>query len=157
MIIKIVILFSVEFPHREKKPGQPLYASRIESFEHLNEGDHILYQISQPPFRMMYRSAIIVKSHYEAGKVIVITNFPEGVKSKELYFDQLKNVHKIEYDSCRFLADKSIERAKRRLKMNESCYHALFNNSHFFVSWCKTGREHPLTDILVDVSQGKTM
>ena len=100
----------------------------------------------------MYRSALVINPQDTSGKTILISNFPEGVKRKEIYFEELKNVHKVEYDSCRFSSPKSIERAKRRLKMNENCYHALFNNSHFFVTWCKTRREYPLTDILADIS-----
>ena len=89
------------------------------------------------------------------GKMSVITNSVIGVTKKEVYFDELQNVHKVEYDSCRYSGEESIERAKRRFKLKEKSYHALYNNSHFFVTWCKTGREYPLTDILVEISQGK--
>ena len=82
-------------------------------------------------------------------------NIPIGVTQKQLYFDELKNVYKVVYDKCRYSTSESIERAKGRLKFKETCYHALFNNSHFFVTWCKTGQEYPLTDILVDISQGE--
>ena len=143
------------FPTREPTPGQPLFALLMESSDQLRAGDHILYQSSKPPFRIMYRSALIseIKDTGTNLKVIVITNIPE-IK-KQVYFDELDNLHKLEYDTCRYSNEESIERATKRLKLNEKCYHALYNNSHFFVTWCKTGREYPLTDILEEINQGK--
>jgi hypothetical protein len=32
--------------------------------------------------------------------------------------------------------------------MKEKQYHPLFNNSHFFVSWSKTGKQYPLSVII---------
>ena len=145
----------LKFPTRESTPGQPLFAFLIESISQLEPGDHIVYQSSKPPFRIMYRSALVVRCTTD--KVIFITNIEIGVTKKRIYFDELKNVHKIEYDECHYSVEKSLERAKRRLKLNEECYHALFNNSHFFVTLCKTGREYPLTDILVEISQGENI
>ena len=145
-----------KFPTRESNPGQPLFAS-IDHHDQLKPGDHIVYQSSKPPFRIMYRSALVTQVQCPIGKVTLITNISIGVTRKEIHFDELKDVHKIEYDMCRYSVPESIERAKRRLKLNEDCYHALFNNSHFFVTWCKTGREYPLTDILVKISQGENI
>ena len=140
-------------------PGQPLFALLIKPSDRLQAGDHILYQSSRPPFRMTYHSALVTEIQGTDGslKVNVITNaFEIGVTKKQIYFDQLKNLHKVEYDMCRYSNKESIERAKRRWKLKEKCYHALHNNSHFFVTWCKTGREYPLTDILEEINQGKT-
>ena len=146
-----------KFPTREPTPGQPLFAILIESSETLQAGDHILYQSSKPPFRIMYRSALVTETLGTDSnlEVNVITNVPEiGVTQKQVYCDELENLHKLEYDTCRYSSEESIERARKRLKLKEKCYHALYNNSHFFVTWCKTGREYPLTDILEEIHQG---
>ena len=139
-------------------PGQPLFALLMEfQNEKLQAGDHIVYQINKPPFRIMYRSALVVNTEDTDSnlKVSLITNAPEiGVTQKQVYFDELENLHKLEYDTCRYSSKESIERATKRLNLKEKCYHALYNNSHFFVTWCKTGREYPLTDILEEINQG---
>ena len=152
----IVLSTGHDFPSREPIPGQPLYTISIKSCEELHTGDHILHQNSKPPFQIMYRSALVVKNQGISEKVTVIMNIPiRGVTKKQLYFDELETVHKVIYDKCRYSTSESIKRAKKRLEFKETCYHALFNNSHFFVTWCKTGREYPLTDILVDISKGE--
>ena len=149
-----------KFPTREPMPGQPLFALLMESSETLQPGDHILYQSSKAPFRVMYRSALIseIEGTDSSLKVSIITNAPEiGVTQKQLYFDELENLHMLEYDTCRYSSEESIKRARKRLKLKERCYHALYNNSHFFVTWCKTGREYPLTDILEEINQGMSL
>ena len=141
-------------------PGQPLYAVLMESSDQqLQAGDHILYQSSRPPFRITYRSALVTEIQGADSnlKINVITNIPEiGVTQKQVYYDELENLHKLVYDTCRYSSEESIDRARRRLMLKEKCYHALYNNSHFFVTWCKTSREYPLTDILEQINQGKT-
>ena len=57
-----------------------------------------------------------------------------------------QEVYKITYVDPLYDSRRAIERAESRL--NERCYHVLKNNSHFFVTWCITGREQALTDIL---------
>ena len=92
-----------KFPTREPMPGQPLFALLMESSETLQPGDHILYQSSKAPFRVMYRSALIseIEGTDSSLKVSIITNAPEiGVTQKQLYFDELENLHKLEYDTC---------------------------------------------------------
>ena len=141
-------------------PGQPLYAVLMESSDQqLQAGDHILYQNSIPPFRITYRSALVTEIQGTDSnlKINVITNIPEiGVIQKQVYYDELENLHKLVYDTCRYSSEESIDRARRRLMLKEKCYHALYNNSHFFVTWCKTSREYPLTDILEQINEGKT-
>jgi hypothetical protein len=149
---------NVIFHTREPIPGQPLFAILVESSNQLQAGNHILYQSSKPPFRIMYHSALITKIQGKGSnlKVSIITNVPEiGVTQKEVYYDELENLHELVYDTCRYSSKESIDRAKRRLKLKEKCYHALYNNSHFFVTWCKTSREYPLADILEQINQGK--
>ena len=146
------------FHAREPIPGQPLFAILMESTsDQLQTGDHILYQSSKPPFRIMYRSALITEIQGTGSnlKVSFITNVPEiGVTQKQVYFDELKSLHKLVYDTCRYSSEESIDRARQRLKLKEKCYHALYNNSHFFVTWCKTSREYPLADILEQINEG---
>jgi hypothetical protein len=40
----------------------------------------------------------------------------------------------------------AVEKATRRI--GECYYHGLFNNSHHFVSWTKTGLEYSLADLV---------
>ena len=149
-----------KFPTREPVSGQPLFATLIEAHGQLQAGDHILYQSSKPPFRMMYRSALVCDIQSSDGdlQLSVITNVPTiGVTQNPVHFKMFENgfkLHRVEYDTCSYSNKESIKRAKSRLKLREKCYHALFNNSHFFVTWCKTGREYPLTDLLEEINQG---
>ena len=78
--------------------------------------------------------------------IVVITNCEDGVIMKDVLVSELHNLHKVEYSSCRYSREKSLERALSRI--NENHYHPLRNNSHHFVSWCKTGQEYSLIDIL---------
>ena len=116
-------------------------------------------QSSKPPFRITYRSALVTEIQGTDSnlKINVITNIPKiGVTQKQVNYDELENLHKLVYDTCRYSSEESIDRARRRLMLKEKCYHALYNNSHFFVTWCKTSREYPLTDILEQINEGKT-
>ena len=132
-----------------------MFAYAIHSSSDLRLGDHIVYQSSRPPFRIRFVSALIV-GHQEENSVETITNGVVGVTKRTFHFTELKNLHGIKYDSCRYSEEESVERANARFRLKENCYHTLYNNSHFFVTWCKTGREYPLTDVLVEISQGKT-
>ena len=74
------------------------------------------------------------------------------VRRSILFCDLLKlAMHKISYAAELYHGIKAVERAESRLKHNEKCYHVLKNNSHFFVTWCITGREQSLADILRDL------
>ena len=79
--------------------------------------------------------------------VEVIANSAEGgVSRKRIAFDELYSLYKVEYSLCQFDKQEALRRANKRL--DEHHYDSLHNNSHHFVTWCKTGQEHPLTDIL---------
>ena len=78
--------------------------------------------------------------------ITVITNCEDGVIIKDVLISELHNLHRVEYSSCRYSMEESLERALSRISENH--YHPLRNNSHHFVSWCKTGQEYPLTDII---------
>ena len=130
---------------REPFPGYPHFAEAITSKDSIQDGDHIIFQVTELPFRPKFRSALVisVREHIE-----IIMNSEDGVVKKSFPFHMLKKPHKIAYTSQLYSGEKAIERAESRLKMNEKCYHVLKNNSHFFVTWCITGREFSLTDIL---------
>lgn len=130
---------------REPFPGYPHFAKEITSKKNVQYGDHILFQVTELPFRPKFRSALVVNigEHIE-----IIMNSEEGVVRTSLPFHMMKRVHKIMYASQLYSEAKAVERAESRLKHSEKCYHVLKNNSHFFVTWCITGREYSLTDTL---------
>ena len=80
----------------------------------------------------------------EGAKIYVVTNSSDGVK--EEWLESFENLYKVEYSPCLYSSDEVVDRAMERL--NENCYHCLFNNSHHFVTLAKTGRENPLTEII---------
>ena len=43
---------------------------------------------------------------------------------------------------------KSVSRARWRAKAGENHYHTLYNNSHYFVTWAKTGTVYLLYDVV---------
>ena len=139
-------------PKRETLRGQPTTVKFINKAEELNAGDHILHQITRHPYRRMYCSALVVKvdkMNERCSFIEVITNSVErGVSKKKIMFDDLHSLHKAKYSRFQYNEEESIDRAEKRLAKDEHHYHPLHNNSHHFVTWCKTGQEHPLTDIV---------
>ena len=86
-------------------------------------------------------------------KIHMIMNSSDGVKKGWLEF--CESFYIVKYSHCRYTDDEAVERAKKRLKWGEKCYHCLNNNSHHFVTWAKTGREHSLADIIEDLRYQK--
>lgn len=133
------------FQSREPLPGCPQFVVPANSEHDTQRGDHIVFQVTEPPFRVKFRSALVV----QPGEYMeIIMNSEEGVVKKLVPFHLLNRMHKIIYTSCLYDEQRAVERAEFRLKHREQCYHVLKNNSHFFVTWCITGREYSLTDIL---------
>lgn len=128
-----------KYPCREPFSGYPQYVVPINSYE------EILFQVTEPPFRAKFRSALVVQSHYF---VEIIMNCEDGVIKRTVPFHHLTPMYKVAYTAPLYDRKASNERAEFRLKLKEKCYHVLNNNSHFFVTWCTTGREASLTDIL---------
>ncbi len=130
---------------RETFPGYPHFEEAVTSKDNIQCGDHILFLVTEPPYRPKFRSALVVGvgEHFE-----IIMNSEEGVQKTFVPFHVLKKLHKIVYSSQQYSELKVLERAESRLKSNEKYYHVLNNNSHFFVTWCVTGREYSLIDIL---------
>ena len=137
-----------QFPKHEQLPGQPNFVNVISSAKELAAGDHILYLITKPGYREVFRSCLIKDIHTSSGEFHIeyFTNKEEGVVLKCTPFEKLQGLHRIEYSECRYSVEESLQRAQGRI--NEEYYHSLNNHSHFFVTWCKTGQEHALTDIL---------
>ena len=81
--------------------------------------------------------------------VEVMTNSTYGIVEKEISLDEFskKNLYRVDYSRQQDI-ETSINMAEKRAHLNENHYHTLHNNSHQFVSFCKTNREYELTDIL---------
>ena len=144
------------YPKREEVKGKPLRAIPVNNLDDLHRGDHILYQVSQYPYRHMYYSALIIDiidpENAERTTLKVITNSVNdlGVVQKFLPFNGIhaSSLHKVVY-SHQYEVAESIQRAMKRI--DENHYHSLCNNGHFFVSWCKTGQESQLQDIIKEL------
>ena len=70
---------------------------------------------------------------------------PEGVDYQVQKFQEFNSLHKVKYVGG-YSSKEAIERAKKRLR--ETYYHGLFNNSHHFISFAKTGLEYSLTELV---------
>lgn len=114
----------------------------------LEKGNHIVYLVSKPPYRPSYHSALVLGVSKSSLKIIA--NGQNGVTKENLSFTSTANKQllKVEYTTCCYSRKKAVYRAKWRLKGGENHYHPLFNNSHFFVTWCKTGKQYPMTNII---------
>ena len=115
----------------------------------MQSGTHIIFNITSPPLRAIFQSALVTNVHMNGHIEIIMNCANKGgvVKKSFLLSIFLKQeVYKITYVAPLYDSRRAIERAESRL--NERCYHVLKNNSHFFMTWCITGREQALTDIL---------
>ena len=125
--------------------GRPVCTVPIETSSKLSEGEHIIYLINdKSDCRPVYRSAIIESIFY--GNVSIISYTPKGVQRSAQQFHSFQSLHRVDYTTSACTGRAAVENARRRLE--ESHYHGLFNNSHHFVSWAKTGLEYSLADLL---------
>ena len=124
-------------------PGRPLRTVPVLVPSAIIDGDHILFLINDSDqYRPVYRSALV--ESVANGNVVFIAYTPNGVHRWEQPFSSFKSLHKVDYtDESR---ETAVEKARRRL--GECHYHGLFNNSHHFVSWTKTGLEYSLADLV---------
>ena len=137
---------------REALPGVPLYPIPLsEAKDALKRGAHLVYQVCGELYRACYRSALVLE--VEDTRIHVIKNSSDGVKEDRL--DSTDSHFIVVYSHCRYTDDEAVERAEQRLKWGENCYHCLYNNSHHFVTWAKTGRENPLADIVESLTYQK--
>ena len=144
------------FPKRESQRGQPRQAKRISNVNELNSGDHILYNTKKylmAGFRTSYYySALVVNVDEQCSKIEIIMNETKGgVVQKAITLDELHSLYKVVYSHCQFDEEESLCRARKC--MDENYHHPLCNNSHHFVSRCKTGQEYPLADILMNLEK----
>ena len=136
----------------EDAPGVPLYPIPVnEAKDVLKCGTHLVYQVCGEPYRPCYRSALVVK--VEDKRIRVIKNSSDGVKTEWHNFTSSQFI--VVYSHCCYTDDEAVSRAEQRLKWGEKCYHCLYNNSHHFVTWAKTGRENPLADIIESLTYQK--
>ena len=140
---------------RENIFGRPLRAVSAKS---LDRGDHIIYQVTEEPYRACYESALV--SSVREDQITLLKNTQEGgdlqedgvtrgggVTQVQVSFSDLKEPHIIQYTEGLSSNKEAIDRAEQRLKWGEKRHHVLYNNSHHFVTWAKTGKENPLTEI----------
>ncbi len=135
---------------REEHPGRPVCAVPVVSVEGLATGDHVILETSLEPYRPCYQSGLVVEIDVRRGRVLLIRNKKEGVSKEWVLFQSFHKVNIVQYTLCQYAEEEAIGRAEHRVKWEESLYHPLFNNSHHLVTWAKTGREYPLTEIIKD-------
>ena len=129
------------------RPGRPLRTVTVPVVlpSSISEGEHILYLINNnADYRPVYRSALV--ESISGGNISVIVYMPQGIQRYVQQFHQFKSLHRVDYTSSAFTGKVAVENARRRL--GECYYHGLFNNSHHFVSWAKTGSEYSLADLV---------
>lgn len=127
------------------------------SVSSLKEGDHIISSCPESSkYSPVYRSHLIVKIiDQNTIKTLTLRKFNSkdlvGIVEKEVNFQELIEPHKVEYSSP-LSAEMAVERAKERFSKQsddiKETFHSWNNNSHLFVSWCKTGKEDSLADVL---------
>ena len=117
----------------------------------ISAGDHVLYQVWGEKYRKGLRSCPVSDVQPEQRRVKIITFTKRGVNEKWIDLSSLICPHRVEYSTCRFSAEEAIARARRRRDMNEMLHNPLNNNSHHFVTNAKTGREYPLSDMIMDM------
>ena len=137
--------------------GRFLLTSNVINAEKVNEscdvvkGDHIIYCITNEAYRPMFRSVLAIDSPDDNGVLKAITYQKDGIQEISLSLEQYSNFpYKVKYSdmTIHFDGDEAVERAMNRLQIGENHYHALFNNSHHFVTFAKTGVEESLFDIV---------
>jgi hypothetical protein len=101
----------------------------------------------------MFQSALVTDSSSARNTLSVFRNYMYGIEEKEFDFGSLQFPYKLIYDCTAvqlFNSDTAIQRARERRRLGETRDHycPLFNNSHHFVMWCKSGNEYPLHDII---------
>lgn len=131
------------------RPGRPLRTVPVICPSSISEGEHILYLInSSADYRPVYRSALIESVSQDAGygNITIIVYTPQGVQRNVQQFHSFKSLHRVDYTISACTGKAAVEKAGQRV--GECYYHGLFNNSHHFVSWTKTGLEYSLADLV---------
>ena len=131
-------------PSTGRCPGRPLCTIPVNRPSGISEGDHILYRVNSDEYQPTYQSALIESKLCE-GDFRLIVYAPEGVEYRVRKVQEFNSLHKVKYVGG-YSSELAIERAKKRL--GEEHYHGLFNNSHHFVTFAKTGSEYSLTELV---------
>ena len=127
------------------RPGRPLRTVPVVCPSSISEGEHILYLINNnADYRPVYRSALV--ESVSDGNVSVIVYTPQGVQRYVQQFYLFRSLHRVDYTISAFTGKVAVENGRKRL--GECYYQGLFNNSHHFVSWAKTGLEYSLADLV---------
>lgn len=128
-------------------------AEEVKNISTIKKGDHLIHCVTKNPYRPMFQSALVIDSSEDRNSVSVIRNCMNGIEEKTFAFSSIRFPYKVIYDSQAFPlfnSDDAIQRAKNRQRMRETKDHycPLFNSSHHFVTWAKTGDEYSLRDIV---------
>lgn len=147
--------------------AKPISISLVQVDDQINsslkEGDHVIYNISSEEYSNSYRSGLVLSIDTAREMTTLMTligslkkeaDVPSGVVKLNVPFGELRNLHKVNYYSnytVRLNPDAAVRRANTRFEKQNGTkehFHSWNNNSHLFVTWCMTGKEHTLTDIL---------
>ena len=127
------------------KPGRPLRTVLVVCPSSISEGEHILFLINDSAdYRPVYRSALV--ESISDGNISIIVYTPQGVQRHIQQFHWYRSLHRVDYTIGACTGRVAVEAARQRL--GECYYNGLFNNSHHFVSWTKTGLEYSLADLV---------
>ena len=147
---------------KKEQPGKPtsvvpLNKSQAFSESSLKKGDHIISNCHNScEYASVYRSHLVVNIDAANNTIKTMTlkgsvDTKVGIVEEEVNFQEMINPHKVEYSSS-LSPMMAVEHAKERFSKqsddSKETFHSWNNNSHLFVSWCKTGEEDSLTDIL---------
>ena len=126
---------------------RPLRTVPVDGLSEVSEGDHVVYLINSESnnYRSVYHSAL-VESTSSSGNIGTIAYTPQGIQRHHQPFHSFKSLHRVDYTAGACLGRAAVEKAWQRI--GECYYHCLFNNSHHFVSWTKTGLEYSLADLV---------
>ena len=123
-----------------------------EANDQLIAGDHILYRINKPPFSPIYRSAIVVQV-LSSQQVEIATLTENGIVKQTHSLDMLPSLHQVVYHFCRYSGDQVVSRIQKLMDNQGNYYYDdNCNNSHHFVTRCKTDHEYSLIELVNELS-----
>ena len=133
--------------------GAPQFIQAVTSLDKLTASDHILYRINKPPFRPVYRSALVLQVLENQPVVEIVTMTSEGIVKHSHDLESLPNLHQVVYHACCYSESEVITRANRCLdNQGNHNYDEHYNNSHHFATRCKADREYSLTEFVKELA-----
>ena len=126
--------------------GEQVGAVLVSSPDELHTGDHVLYPNPHMEWSGDKVCSALFVNMPEDGRLRVITaDYYMDVAREEIHqFSSLAPLHKVQYASCLYSVDEAVQRAR-----SGRPHH--YRDSHMFVSWVKTGREHFRDTIIAEV------